>query len=214
MTLSFEQFRKTLPPHIKRPEARRLWNIHRMNTMSINDIVYSYNTYNTTAQSNLSTLCVNYIEPWPITVATNEKQEQKETAMSYETETRNYLLHRVEDIYYGLNNKLPAQFNLYVSNQPKTYKELIDAIKNDKFKLDEKRIARAEYDEDYFDFCGPFDGIIWDGPQPDVKGHGKAKKALKDAYNAAKDAVMIGTAAEGGEALKALQEWKPEGLAN
>lgn len=147
-----------------------------------------------------------------------EKTIEKETAMTYEQNTRDYLLRRLEAVGYALERKLPDQFNLYVNNTPKTYKELIDAIKNDKFKLN-KHIAErlediddGEDDEDYL--CGPFDGIIWDGPQPDRKGRDAAYKSLCAAKTAAKDIIMTSDPKDAVEALKALEAWVPAGAAN
>ena len=77
-----------------------------------------------------------------------EKTVEKETAMTYEQNTRDYLVRRLEVVGYELERKLPDQFNLYVNNTPKTYKELIDAIKNDKFKLNKHIAERLEDIED------------------------------------------------------------------
>lgn len=145
-----------------------------------------------------------------------EKTVEKETAMTYEQNTRDYLLRRLDTVHYALARKLPGQFNLYVNNTPKTYKELIDAIKGGKYKLDEKRIARLE-DCDDDDHCysdGAFDGIIWDGPQPDTIGYKAAVKALDAAAVDAKDIIMTSDPKEGAAALKALGAWTPTGAAN
>ncbi len=138
--------------------------------------------------------------------------------------TRDYLLSRLTNIgtsrYSTKGAELREMFRIGTDPAPKTYKQLIDAIKNDKFKLDEKRIKRAELDaedddedrEEYsFDrgFYGPMDGIIWDGPKPDEKGYEKAIKELNQAYLDTKDAIMVKDAEAGLEALKAYENWKP-----
>lgn len=132
------------------------------------------------------------------------KEEEKETAMSLEQDQIVYLNNRVYDVYRSFN--FTEMFNIYVNNSPKTYKELIDAIKNDKFKLDEKRTKRIDECVEDEDFWGSsFDGIIWDGPQPDQDGYYQAQKELKAAFIATKDAINVLPPAEG---LKALQEFE------
>lgn len=149
-----------------------------------------------------------------------EKVEEKETAMSLEQNQIEYLSRRIDDVYYKLWNSLPEKFNLHRDNTPKNYKELIDAIKNDKFKLDGKRIKHfinEEEDEDEFDGiypCGPFDGIIWDGPQPDQKGYDAAVESLQKARTRALDIIKTSPAADGLKALQEFQKWTPEGAAN
>lgn len=150
-----------------------------------------------------------------------EKVEEKETAMSLEQNQIDYLSCRVDDVYRELRSPLTEKFNLYKDNAPRTYKELIDAIKNDKFKLNEKRIkaleARAEDDEDDDWDCtyrSPFDGIIWDGPQPDHKGYETAIESLRKARTRALDIIKTSPAADGLKALQEFEKWTPEGTAN
>lgn len=144
-----------------------------------------------------------------------EKVEEKETAMSLEQNQIDYLSRRVDDVYRELRSPLAEKFNLYKDNAPRTYKELIDAIKNDKFKLNEKRIKLFDQDDDD-DGCypyGPFDGIIWDGPQPDQKGYEAACESLVKARIRALDIIRTSPAADGLKALQELEKWTPEGLA-
>lgn len=150
-----------------------------------------------------------------------EKVEEKETAMSLEQNQIDYLSCRVDDVYRELRSPLAEKFNLYKDNAPRTYKELIDAIKNDKFKLNEKHIktmeARAEHDEDDgwdCPYCSPFDGIIWDGPQPDVEGYEAALDSLQKARIRALDIIKTSPAADGLKALQEFEKWTPEGAAN
>lgn len=153
---------------------------------------------------------------------TPKQEEEKETAMSLEQNQIDYLSRRVDDVYRELKSPLAEKFNIYKDNAPRTYKELIDAIKNDKFKLNEKRIkameARAEDDEDdCWDcpyYCGPFDGIIWDGPQPDQKGYEVALDSLQKARIRALDIIKTSPPADGLKALQEFQKWTPEGAAN
>ena len=145
------------------------------------------------------------------------KQEPvKETAMSIEQNQIDYLCVRARNVKSNLNSKLWDQFNMYANNKPKTYKELIDAIKGGKYKLDEKRIKKIEalQDDDDGDcfIYGPFDGIIFDGPQPDAKGRDAAADELDKAYTKTMDAIKVLPAAEGLKALQEFENWVPSNL--
>ena len=183
--------------------------------MTTNDVCLTYsgttiawpftNTFVTTNGANVSLLC-------------DVKQEKEETAMSIEQNTLDYLSRRVESTFYGLHSELADTFNLYKDNKPKTYKELIAAIKGDKFKLDAKRTKRIdEYfsdgdeDEDcFYSFRGSLDGIIWDGPQPDRKGYDKAIEDLSKAKTDTMDTIRVITDEEKRlAALKAFEAWVP-----
>lgn len=146
------------------------------------------------------------------------KQEPvKETAMSIEQNQTDYLTARASNVRVSLHAKLGNQFNLFVDNRPKTYKELIDAIKGGKYKLDEKRtklIDASLDDDDEFGFCPyePFEGIVWDGPQPDHKGHEDAAHELAKAHTKTLDAIKVLPAAEGLKALQEFENWVPSNL--
>ena len=225
MIMEYREFRDTVaPPWVcNRKEAQSRYKTYKIEEEK-------KKMFNTIVVSNGSSTETIYYSPghtilngWSdllqtTTDCSSEKTVEKETAMTYEQNTRDYLLRRLEAVGYELERKLPDQFNLYVNNTPKTYKELIDAIKNDKFKLN-KHIAErlediddGEDDEDYL--CGPFDGIIWDGPQPDRKGRDAAYKSLCAAKTAAKDIIMTSDPKDAVEALKALEAWVPAGAAN
>jgi predicted nucleic acid-binding protein len=128
--------------------------------------------------------------------------------------TRDYLNGRLVQAFGLKEREFHTIFNLYVDNTPKTYKEMIDAIKNDKFKIDpkvERRLADAEddKDEDSFRFYGPMSGIIWDGPQPDRKGYEAACTEMDKQYRKANDAVMVKSAEDGLAAIEAFEAWLP-----
>ena len=133
---------------------------------------------------------------------------QSDTATS-----RNYLVDRLGNARYPKLSELREFFNLRVDNTPKTYKELIDAIKNDKFTID-KRVAakleaREEDDEDSFTFDGALYGIIWDGPQADFKGYEAAEGEMTKQFTKAKDVVMVKSAEDGLAAIEAFEAWLP-----
>lgn len=151
----------------------------------------------------------------PAMCGVKQEETEKGTAMSIEQNAIDYLTRRVENVYANHYRYLPGKFNLYVDNTPKTYKELIEAIKNDKFKLDKKRVAIIDDDDDNSYIYGPFDGIIWDGPQSDNDGYDKACDALQKARIDATDIIKTSTDADKRlQALKDFEKWTPESAAN
>lgn len=139
------------------------------------------------------------------------------SAIDPTVEQRAYLRDRAKVLRYSKRDELPGMFNLYVNNAPKTYKELIETIKNGKFKLDEKKtklIDEAIEDGDRWYVNGPFDGIIWDGPQPDHDGYSAANEALESQFTKVVDAINILDPKDGLAALQAFEAWVPTGKAN
>lgn len=130
---------------------------------------------------------------------------------------RDYLLNRLSKAQYPKEQSFTKLFNLYVDNTPKTYKELIDAIKNDKFTLDPKAVKKVdkfsdednEYPEGFNPF-GAFFGIVWEGLTPDPEGYQAAVKELCKQATAAKDIIMTGDAADGLKALQDFEAWLPD----
>lgn len=142
--------------------------------------------------------------------------KQEEAEMSYETNTRDYLVGRVQTVKRDLRSTLTDTFNIYKNGLPKNYKELIEAFTNNQYKLDEKRTAVIDAqiaDEDsstceYYN--GPFDGIIFTAfPQPDRKGYETALTSLDAAVKTATDLIMVGEPKDGLAALQALAVWTP-----
>lgn len=130
---------------------------------------------------------------------------------------RDYLLSRLSNAAYPKYNELDKLFHRFVDNTPKTYKDLIDAIKNDKFTIDAKIAKRvdaaadAERDEDEcnYNYRGPFYGIVWAGDQFDDKAWLAARNESEKQQRAAKDIIMTGDAAAGLAALQAFEAWLP-----
>jgi len=139
------------------------------------------------------------------------------TAKSDAATQRDYLIGRLESAVRNKRIELDKFFNRFVDNTPKTYKELIDAIKNDKFTLDTKVTARVDaiHEDDDFGYCGgnPFYGIVWSGPVFDEKAWQAGKEAAGKQETAAKDIIMTGTAADGLAALQAFEAWLPAATA-
>lgn len=152
------------------------------------------------------------------------KEKKKEKIMGYTTAVAvaaapqksedqikiDYLLSRARSVKYEREDNLAKIFNLYVDNTPKTFKDLIDAIKNDKFKLDEERTKKIlERNGKYGYYYSPLDGIIFDGPQKDQEGYDVASKELAKKYTELKDTIQIKSADEALDALRAFEAWLP-----
>lgn len=141
------------------------------------------------------------------------------TAESPETSQREYLFNRAKYVNSRIERDIRTAFNYYdPKDKPQTYKQLIDAIKNDKFTLDEtltKRVDRAtsedEDDEDYFDnffHYTPFTGIKFtDFPGFDAKGYEAAKEALYKEYTKLQDTIKIMDPKDGLAALQKFEGW-------
>lgn len=149
-------------------------------------------------------------------------------AKSDDATSRDYLLSRLS-LYEGWRNpkmpELSTFFNLNEDGRPKTYLQLIDAIKNDKFSLDDKAVKRLkrlqdnldaedeDFDEEYG--YGPFFGLIFtDFPKSDRKGYDAAVKEFEALMKATKDTIMVKSPAEGLTALQVLEAWTPVGKSN
>lgn len=128
---------------------------------------------------------------------------------------RDFLLSQLADAWYPKDRELENFFNLHVDNTPKTYKEMIDAIKNDKFKIDPKakKIIEAEADDEDEElpcgYWGPMYGIIWDGPVADREGYHKARDEARKQKTAAERIIMTSDGAAGLAALQAFEAWLP-----
>lgn len=143
------------------------------------------------------------------------------------SDQRAYLLRRFEELtrYEWNDSKTQAMsemFNLGAPKFPKTSQELLDAFKNGKFTVDQKKVdANTAYyadhseDEDFDDNCmsgswAQFFGVTFtDLPVADRKGYDAAMAAYRKLKQDTKDAIMIGTPAEGLAALKAFELWMP-----
>jgi hypothetical protein len=130
---------------------------------------------------------------------------------------REYLLARLNDAWYPKERQLEQFFNLYADNTPKTYKDMIDAIKNGKYTIDKKIEKNLEThledtEDDEFGgelYWGPLYGIIWDGPKIDRDGYNKAREAARVEKTKANDIIMTGDGTAGLAALQAFEAWMP-----
>jgi hypothetical protein len=150
-------------------------------------------------------------------------------AQSDESKQREYLL---EELANATNRswadqmypKLREMFNMDAPSIPQTSAEILAAFKDGKFTIDQKKVdANAKYhagtlDEDDFGYddnnnyvSSRYYGITFTGlPVADRKGHDEALEAYEKAKKDTKRKIIVGTPAEGLEALLALESWKPE----
>lgn len=142
------------------------------------------------------------------------EKQQGNNPMTDTEISRSYLTQRLEAVSRTKRNELPSIFNLYASTAPKSYKELIDWVKNDKFKLDAKMVKRidASIDENGGDYYGSFlDGIIFTGAAkvPDNDGFNAAEKERVLKAQAVKDVIYTADAATALKALQDFEAWTP-----
>lgn len=129
-------------------------------------------------------------------------------------------------------HELRKMFNIDAPERPRTFAEMVEAIKGGKYTIDQKKIdQRIDYlAEDYgHDIDDPdFDRVQFadnhlpmyfgvtftDLPQPDRKGFDAALKAWERAKQETKEDIMVLDPADGLKALRALRDWKPTGKSN
>lgn len=107
-------------------------------------------------------------------------------AVPVEATQRDYTIERVRDIADKFDTALRVQFHMD-SEMPKTFLQLVDAIKNGNYRVDEDKINA--YDAQYM---GWHWGVTW-GLKPDYVGYEAAKKVLKTATQKALDAATLKT---------------------
>lgn len=129
---------------------------------------------------------------------------------------RDYLLSRLAKSEYPKEIELRKLFNIGVDNTPKTYAQLIEMIKENKYTLDEKETSRVdEYMADGgYNPYGPTRGIVWDGPKPDKAGYKAGLEDMAKEFDATKDTIMVFSAEDGLKAVQAFEAWTPTGTAN
>lgn len=120
---------------------------------------------------------------------------------------RQHLIQQLRQSKWMKRYQAEKFFNLHVDNSPKNFRELLAAIKDGKFSIDEKRAAKIDAkilngEPTY----GALDGIIWDGPQKDCEGYEKFSTYLDDEYQKANDEIIVLPLEKGLEALRRFQD--------
>lgn len=129
---------------------------------------------------------------------------------------RDYLDKRLTQAAMQKNEDFQKTFKVNNPEMPSTYKELIDAIKNDKFEVDKKAAGRVDdYVEEEGRYYGSsFDGIKWKlDNSPDFDGYREAQNQAEKQRTVVKDAIMGGVYADGLKAIQDFEAWTPAGNA-
>lgn len=151
---------------------------------------------------------------WSKTCCKQEKEEEN-SMTTYATE-RAHLNARVREITWQKEVSFCDLFKMNADPTPKSYKELIAAITGGKYTLDAKRVKKidAALEDNRNIWCGPFDGIVFEGDKPDRDGYTNAITELQKRSQAARDTIATLTPDLGLKALQDLEAWTPVGPAN
>lgn len=143
-------------------------------------------------------------------------KEKKEKKMSYASATlvqtpaeiptdqkqRKYLAQRADEIYSAKKDEARKHFGLVDAPQPKTVKEFIDFIKEDKFTVEEKYLDRklpyTGYAPEFIRFRDP-------SIKEDQAGYDAFKDAASKALKTLKDDIVILDPKEGLEKLREFE---------
>lgn len=137
-----------------------------------------------------------------VSVTQNGKEETMYTENQQKT---NYLDQRLTALFWAKNNELHKAFHL-TSEEPATYEEALQRIKEGKFKFPTKKeLEDREDDGSGYDSYSFGRLIQWRTEDKDWDGYNAAYTAMQKAQTEAKDAIMIGTPDEG---LKAVKEFE------
>lgn len=139
------------------------------------------------------------------------------TIPSDEQKKIDYLNNRAQSVYYTIEGKLQGMFHLRGPSSPRYYKELIDAIKNDEYEIDEKEAQIADEnwehhldnEDDYFDYSAFYGINFTKFPKADYKGRDKAYIELRAELQAVKDVIAIMPAEEALARIQAFEKWVP-----
>lgn len=128
--------------------------------------------------------------------------------VNVEATQRDFYTSRINLIRKDHEGTLRTQFHMDAQAEPRSSKELISAITEGNYSLDEKILGR--HDDEELKYYNVFYGIRWGKDVPDTKGHEEARKALKAA---SQDSIDAGTLSpiEGLLGLiKEFQSWSYE----
>jgi len=124
---------------------------------------------------------------------------------SIEATQRDFLTQRVSQVTYKHDQDLRKQFFMDEQDRPKTAEELIKAIEEGNYTLDQEMIDRTG--EDIIHYNNEY-GIRWGKEKPDHKGYKAAKAVLKEDAQEVIDTVTTASIEEARQALKDFKVWK------
>ena len=217
--LTFKQYWKKNWPRACRTEARGYYNMYVKGEEEITAQSLTMTDFNKAKKAlcaakvpceNISFCAINKAPAFMDFFECCVEKQEGTTPMNTNTE-RDYLNRRVLDVYHALKRDLAKQFHIDENTAPKTYKEMIDWIKNDKFEIDKKhaKLVDAHVEADCHYYGSFLDGIIWTGAgKVDHEGFEVAHEALSKALQEAKDVINTSDAAAGLKALKEFEGWE------
>lgn len=125
---------------------------------------------------------------------------------SVEATQRDFFSARVYQTQEKLLAGLRKQFNMDAKDKPETAKELIKAITDGAYTLDNETLDRAEESGD-IRYYNAFYGIRWGKEKPDTTGFTAARDVLKEAAQDVIDAGTLAPTEDLLQLLKDFQEW-------
>lgn len=140
------------------------------------------------------------------------------TAESDTQKKVDYLNNRALKVFNNINLTFRDMFHLNSFSTPRYYKELIGAIKNGEYTINEEAAKKADENwkdhvEDPYEYWYDFDafyGINFTKfPKPDWKGHEKATVELRAEYQRVQDVIAISPAEEALKAVQDFEKWLP-----
>lgn len=136
----------------------------------------------------------------PISMALNMPPQQDPTQKG-----KDHLLQRAAQAQNTKWNELRKAYNLVPDEEPETFKDFIDRIKDGKITIDLTEKEQAE--RKFYSAERILEEIVWQDParKPDVDGFEKANESLRQAYNDISDEIIVKTPEAGLEALRAFQ---------
>jgi len=122
-----------------------------------------------------------------------------------EATMRDFLTGRVYQVSNKLDVDLRKQFYMDEQSRPKTAEELIKAIEDGNYTLDQELIDRVG--EDIIHYNNEY-GIRWGKEKPDYKGYQAARAVLREATQEVVDTVSTASIEEARQALKDFKVWQ------
>ena len=203
------------PRKFRRMFIRKYYGYLPPNWETITDLPEPNMEITLTSQNTnfISSLCIT---PAPAECAKPHCKEEENSMTTQNTE-RDYLRRELTNVSYAKEDELAKMFRIHNLDTPQTYKDLIDAIKNGKYTLDEKVTKKVDaYIEEHGrSGWGPFYGIKFNlDNAPDYDGFHKAIAERNRQRTIAERIIMTGDAAAGLKALQDFEAWTPVGKAN
>lgn len=127
-----------------------------------------------------------------------------EGTASVEAVQRDFATNRVKMILSDLKARLSEQFNMNAQSPPSTARDLIKAITEGDYVLDENKLDEHADELHYYN---SFFGIKWGKNKPDRVGFDAARKVLDEKGQEVIDTVTLGSIEEARQAIADFKKW-------